>query len=248
MPRLTIAAAQYSAVAADIDRNLDHHLTFIRQAAAQHVQLLIFPELSLTGYELNAARRLALTLDDPRLQPLADAAKQQQMTLVVGAPLNDGTELFIGALTFSPDGNRNAYTKQHLHGAEKEIFYPGNGGPLLTVSQRRIALAICADTAHPEHAADAAIAGAEIYAAGVLVSQAGYPIDSSNLASYAQQHGIVTLMANHAGPTGGWIPAGRSAIWDETGQQVASVPDSTQGLLIAENRPNGWHGRYCRLS
>lgn len=102
MPRLIIAAAQYHAVAADIERNLNHHLRFIRQAAAQHVQLLIFPELSLTGYELNAASRLALTLDDPRLQPLADAAKQQQMTLVVGAPLNDGTELFIGALTFRP--------------------------------------------------------------------------------------------------------------------------------------------------
>ena len=52
MPCFTLAAAQYPAAAADIACNLERHLEFVAQAAEQQVQLLVFPELSLSGYEL----------------------------------------------------------------------------------------------------------------------------------------------------------------------------------------------------
>ncbi|MDQ9672746.1 nitrilase-related carbon-nitrogen hydrolase, partial [Serratia marcescens] len=67
--------------------NLERHLEFVAQAADQQVQLLVFPELSLSGYELTDAAELALTLGDPRLQPLSAAAQSRQMTIIVGAPL-----------------------------------------------------------------------------------------------------------------------------------------------------------------
>ncbi|WP_338131590.1 nitrilase-related carbon-nitrogen hydrolase [Serratia marcescens] len=86
MSCFTLAAAQYPAAAADIACNLERHLEFVAQAAQQQVQLLVFPELSLSGYELADAAELALTLGDPRLQPLAAAAQSHQMTIVVGAP------------------------------------------------------------------------------------------------------------------------------------------------------------------
>lgn len=141
-----------------------------------------------------------------------------------------------------------AYTKQHLHGAEQQRFLPGNGGTLLEIHRQRIALAICADTSQPGHASAAALAGAQIYAAGVLISEAGYAKDSAALAGYARHYGMVTLMANHAAPTGGWIPAGRSAIWDDTGALLVAAPDDAPGLIIADKARDGWHGRLCRLS
>lgn len=248
MPCFTLAAAQYPAAAANIACNLERHLEFVAQAAEQQVQLLVFPELSLSGYELADAAELALTLGDPRLQPLAAAAQSHQMTIIVGAPLRSGQALHIAALIFHPNGAVAAYTKQHLHGAEQQRFLPGNGGTLLEIHRQRIALTICADTSQAGHASAAALAGAQIYAAGVLVSEAGYAKDSATLAGYARRYGMVTLMANHAAPTGGWIPAGRSAIWDETGALLVAAPDDAPGLVIADKTRDGWHGRLCRLS
>jgi len=224
MPCFTLAAAQYPAAAANIACNLERHLEFVAQAAEQQVQLLVFPELSLSGYELADAAELALTLGDPRLQPLAAAAQSHQMTIIVGAPLCSGQALHIAALIFHPNGAVAAYTKQHLHGAEQQRFLPGNGGTLLEIHRQRIALAICADTSQAGHASAAALAG------------------------YARRYGMVTLMANHAAPTGGWIPAGRSAIWDETGALLVAAPDDAPGLIIADKTRDGWHGRLCRLS
>lgn len=102
MPCFTLAAAQYPAAAANIACNLERHLEFVAQAAEQQVQLLVFPELSLSGYELADAAELALTLGDPRLQPLAAAAQSHQMTIIVGAPLRSGQALHIAALIFPP--------------------------------------------------------------------------------------------------------------------------------------------------
>lgn len=248
MSCLTLAAAQYPAAAANIACNLERHLEFVAQAAAQQVQLLVFPELSLSGYELANAAELALTLDDLRLLPLSAAAQSRQMTIIVGTPLRSGPALHIAALIFPPNGALTTYTKQHLHGAEQQYFAPGDGGSLLELHHHNIALAICADTSELDHASAAARAGAHIYAAGVLVSEAGYAKDSAALADYARRYGMLTLMANHAAPTGGWIPAGRSAIWDNTGALLVAAPDDASSLIIADKTSDGWHGRRCRLS
>lgn len=218
MSCITLAAAQYPLRRPISPATLNVTLNLLRRQQISMVQLLVFPELSLSGYELAYAPELALTLDDHRLLPLSAAAQSRQMTIIVGAPLRSGPALHIAALIFHPNGALATYTKQHLHGAEQQYFAPGEGSSLLELHHHNIALAICADTSEPGHASAAARAGAHIYAAGVLVSEAGYAKDSIALADYARRYGMVTLMANHAAPTGGWIPAGRSAIWDNKGE------------------------------
>ena len=56
---ITIAAAQSTSVKADVEQNVQIHIRFIRHAARNNVRLIVFPELSLTGYEP------ALELDGP---------------------------------------------------------------------------------------------------------------------------------------------------------------------------------------
>ena len=65
---------------ADLPRNLDDHLRLMRIAQARGVRLLVFPELSLTGYEPTAAAALAQPADTPLLQPLRQLAEQARMT------------------------------------------------------------------------------------------------------------------------------------------------------------------------
>ena len=245
MPSIRLAAAQSVSVAGDIASNVLVHTRFIASAHRAGVDLLVFPELSLSGYELPLLRECALRPDDSRLAPIRDMARQTQMTVVVGAPLacEIGALPSIAAFTFFPDGTTSIYCKQHLHSSEEKYAVAGE-----KTSRRHdllgesYSLAICADTSHEQHAADAAATGASLYLAGVLVSEGGYPADSSNLQRYAASLNVGVLMANHGGPSGAYISAGRSAFWAPGGRLVAAAPGTGSLLLVASSYSGEWTG------
>ncbi len=237
-----VAAIQSASVKGDIAGNLSRHLALARQAAALGVRLALFPELSLTGYEPDVAAATALRGDDARLAPLSELAQSNGMTIVAGAPLRIGGALYIGAISFLPDGRVAEYTKQHLHDGEDAVFTAGCGGTALLIEGIAAALAVCADFTHASHAEAAALAGAKLYAASALVSPGGYAKDSEILRGYAERHAMPVLMSNHGGPTGGWQSAGRSALWDERGRLVVEGGEG-ECLVLASRTAGGWQGR-----
>jgi predicted amidohydrolase len=162
------------------------------------------------------------------------------MTVVAGLPVreSDGS-LSLAAVTFRPSGGKLVYTKQNLHGREKEIFAPGIGGPDYAITGVAIGLAICADTANPRHAEQAAQRGVMVYASSAFVSEPGYAEDSARLGGYAAQHSMSVLLANHAGSTGGVASAGKSAIWASGGKLVAACPDNSEALLFGKRISSG---------
>lgn len=245
MKSLDICAAQYCSVAGDLNANIDRHLQFMRLAAKQSVEFLMFPELSLTGYEPSVARELAQAPGAEILQPLRELAKQLEITTVIGLPLrlDGGDPIFIGSLIFAADGSQGAYTKQHLHPGEEAVFSSGNGGALLNIGSEHIALSICADFMHASHVQAAAKVGAGVYATSVLISDNGYLCDSGLLKGYAQEHSLGVLMANHGAPSGGWSCAGRSAFWAPGGQLVVSAAGTGDCLIIARRRQGIWQGQ-----
>ncbi|WP_153784960.1 carbon-nitrogen hydrolase family protein [Pseudomonas sp. EMN2] len=245
MQEAIFAAAQCAIRDGDVTANLALHLAFMRQAHEHGVTLLLFPELSLTGYALKTASALAQHLDTPLLAPLRRFAQEAGMTAVVGMPLRVPCQdkPRIAACILHPNGSITAYTKQHLHTGEDVFFGAGSGGELLSVAGVSVALSVCADFTHPEHAAHAAQRGAQVYATGVLIGETGYPADSALLQSYAQQHAMAVLMANHGGSTGGWAAAGRSAFWDDQGRCVAAASGAGNRLLLASRRGGEWTGR-----
>ncbi|WP_395600025.1 carbon-nitrogen hydrolase family protein [Pseudomonas sp. B19125] len=245
MTALTLAAAQTTSIAGDVPGNIQGHLRFMQAAAEQGVQLLVFPELSLTGYEPAVAAQLAITPEDVLLAPLREMAQELRMTAVVGMPIRlaPGTGVFIGALVLGADGSLAVYTKQHLHPGEEVAFVAGQGGAALEWADDRIALAVCADFSHASHPRLAAEAGATVYAAGVLISEGGYATDSALLQGYAAEHRMLVLMANHGGPSGGYTCAGRSAIWSADGTLLADVPGIGEALVIARRNGEQWTGQ-----
>jgi predicted amidohydrolase len=242
---LTLAAAQSLSIAGDVRANLQRHLTFMRVAAEHAVQLLVFPELSLTGYEPCLAAELAITPEDKLLAPLREMARELRLTAVVGMPIRLAPEagVMIGALVLGADGSLAVYTKQHLHPGEETAFIAGQGGAVLEWVDDRIALAVCADFSHASHPHAAAEAGATVYAAGVLISEAGYATDSTLLQGYAAKHGLLVLMANHGGPSGGYVCAGRSAIWAAGGRLLAAAPGVGDALVLARREGGEWAGQ-----
>jgi predicted amidohydrolase len=251
-----VAVAQTIPVRGNVDTNIEQHLGLIRIAADEQAQVLVFPELSLTGYELDIAPSLAFAQDDPRLDRLMDAASSAAMTLVVGAPVRVGARLCIGACIISRDRTVGWYTKQHLgafsqnaacDGAvpvpEATVFDPGTENPLVHFAGNTAALAVCADTGRPSHPQAAAERGARTYLASMFVIPSELERETANLRAYAQQHAFVVAFANYGGPSGGLAAAGRSAIWSADGTIVARLATRGMGVAVATESRHGWRGR-----
>jgi predicted amidohydrolase len=231
----SMAAAQSTSVPLDVVSNVQNHLRFVEAAAQHGVQWLVFPELSLTGYELAAMPDLVLHADHVLLAPLREAAQRTGMAITVGAPVDSGSALpSIGAITLRPDGQHYVYAKHHLHGSETRFATAGSAQVGLQAwAGQQIASAICADTNYPSHAAQAAAAGACVYAAGILTSANGYAAEAPLWASYAREHAMTVVIANHGGPSGSYLSAGRSGIWGPDGALIVEAAGIGDWLAVA---------------
>lgn len=211
-------------------------------AADRGAELVLFPELSLTGYSRELTHNDAL---DPRhvaLEPLAHVSRTRGIAIVAGSPLASAAGLLISSISFFPDGQTARYSKQHLHAGEEVTFVAGHGGPLLAIGDRTVGLAICAEINHPSHIEKTVERGADVYAASCFLTPAGYEVDCQRLQAYAKRHGVVVLMANSSGPCGGFESAGGSAIWDDAGKLLAVAPAVGEYLVIATRNRSGWVG------
>jgi predicted amidohydrolase len=119
---MKIAAAQTVPADDNVSINIDAHLRLCAIAAAEGVDLVLFPEMSLTGYQREAAGSLAFVAHDSRLGRLREMAVRHTMIIVAGAPILVGAELFIGFFVLQPDRREQIYTKQFLHSGEESAF------------------------------------------------------------------------------------------------------------------------------
>lgn len=259
-PVRAIAAAQTVPVRGDVDANIEHHVRLVHAAAEEQAQVLVFPELSLTGYELDLASELAFSERDPRLDPLVEVASACGMTLIVGAPVRMGSRLYIGAFIVSPDMAVGLYTKQHL-GAfptgvspdgivpppEATVFHAGTYNPLVRFGEHTAAVAVCADTSRPSHPHAAAERGVRTYLASTFIIPSDLERDSARLRSHAERHAMAVVLANYGGRSGGLPAGGGSAIWSEEGALVAQLPRTGAGVVVAIERRDGWRGKTVLL-
>jgi len=240
MHTLTLAAAQYIATPRDVPRNVRRHVRLASLAADHGARLVVFPELSLISYDVDVTRADAISPDDARLAPLADTARNRDIVIVAGAPIIANDALCIGAIIHHPDGRATTYAKEYPAASEQRTFAPGSGGAPLVFDDEVVGLAICADITHPEHARDTARRGATVYAAGSLFSVEDYATDAAHLQRRAADHAMLVLLANYGAPAGGYVSAGQSAVWANTGDLLASAPREGEALVLAVRTPTGW--------
>ena len=224
---MRIAVAQPPVVAYDVAANATTHAGIVRAARAR---LVVFPELSLTGYNLDAA---ALTCDDPRLAPIVAACADTGAYALAGAPVADpcGRE-YIALLLIGGSGVTVAYRKIHLHPPEDQRFAPGDEHVVLELDGRRLGLAICRDASLPEHAAATVAAGAEIYVATTLNS-AEDPRDE-RMAARATANGVHVALACGAGPDGPLLAAGGSGFWRPDGTVIAQAGTAPGETVVTD--------------
>lgn len=260
----SIAVAQTRPVMGDVPANLDEHARLARLAAGEGAQVVVFSELSLTGYELGLAEELAFTEDDPRLSPLLDLATSHRTILVVGAPVRVGPLLHIGAFVLGTDRTTRLYTKRRLGAfppsaacesidgsvppAEATVFQPADHDPLVRFGDGTAAVAVCADIGTPAHPQRAADRGADAYLASMFVIPSDYDGEVAKLSDYARRHRMLTALANFGSPSGGLRSAGRSAIWSETGELLVRLDANGSGIAVVTESPEGYQAHAVMVA
>ena len=226
-------------MAHDVVANVAAHVEAVRRAAAR---LVVLPELSLTGYELDAD---PVDPDDPRLLPLVEACAAAGAVALVGAPVRGdaGTE-HVATLRVDADGVVVVYRKRHLGAAEQQRFTPGPGAATTTVDGHRVGLGICRDTGVAEHLRDVAALRPDLYAAGVVHLPEELDEQRARAVRIARALGAPVVRASCAGPTGPpyAATAGHSAVHAADGtslDEVGAAPGEIARATLAGLRRTG---------
>ena len=229
---MKICLAQIRSGQGDIPGNLLQHQKWIECAVTQGADVIVFPELSLTGYEPQMAQTLATQPEDSRFDVWQTWADTGPITIVAGVPLQAEGGVCIGLVIFQPGQPRQSYAKQYLHPDEEPFFVRGRESPGLIHHHNTLALAICYELSVPAHAERASQNGADIYMASVAKSATGVLTAQQRLAEIARHYGIPVLMVNGIGPSDDFISAGQTAVWNADGVLIGQLDDKHEGLLL----------------
>ncbi|MFC5408753.1 carbon-nitrogen hydrolase family protein [Larkinella bovis] len=229
---MKLCVAQTRPIKGDMARNRAKHTQCIELAVSQGADLIIFPELSITGYEPALAHELATTPDDRRFADFQTLSDAHAIIIGVGLPTPTEAGVCITMALFHPNQPWQTYSKQYLHADEEPFFVSGRNATLLVRNQPTIALAICYELSIAEHAQRAAEQGAEIYIASVAKTAQGVEKAFQRLVDIAGTYAMTVLMANSVGPSDDFVSGGKTAIWNPAGRLLAHLNDTDEGILV----------------
>jgi predicted amidohydrolase len=250
MKPVRIALAQIAPRLGMLDENLARHHTLIDEARSQSADLVVFPELGLTGYLLqDLAEDVAMRLDDPRLAELA-AATTGLSVVVSFVEESADHRLFIAAALIEDGEIRHVHRKLHLptYGLFDERRFFAAGDLLRAVPSRLgagIGLAVCEDFWHLGVPQLLALDGAQILIN--VSSSPGRDLAATNevglgtatswrtlMRTYAQLTTSFVVFCNRVGVDESISFWGGSEVIAPNGEAVFRAPLFEEGLFLAD--------------
>ena len=258
---MKIALAQMAVALGSLEQNLARHLEAARLAATQGADLVIFPELSLTGYDVRErAAELALSAQSSALEPLVEAS--QEIDLLCGfIELGEDYRLFNSCAYFAGGAVRHVHRKVYLptYGIFEEGRYFAAGDQVrsfdLWADESRLAKAsgggrlrcgviICEELWHPSVAYLLAQDGAQMLLAQVAAADkgerdgegraAGLTSWEALAAAAALSSGAFLALANRTGVEGALRFFGSSFVADPRGRVIGRALPYEEELRVCE--------------
>jgi len=231
---MKICVAQTRPVTGDIEQNILRHKEVIHRATSLGSDVIIFPELSLTGYEPTLAKDLAIDLNDNRLDDFQTMSNAHKITIGAGIPVRTAKGITISMIIFQPHRERIAYSKKYIHPDEEEFFIAGQNFPTLAIAGHTIALAICYELSVSAHTDEAFRNGTAIYIASVAKFTKRIDKAMQQLSEIAGTKHAFVLMSNAIGPADGATCAGKTAAWNTNSTLINALSESQEGILILD--------------
>jgi predicted amidohydrolase len=231
---MKLCVAQLKPVDGDIRSNVVAHVRLIELAVSYGAEMVLFPELSVTGYDRALARDLAIELDDSRFDVFQTISDARQITLGIGAPTKHREGVRISLLLLRPHRARTLYSKLHLHAGEEAFFVPGLPATGVLDGRPKVALAICYEASVPEHAAAAHKNGAGVYLASFAYTVGGIDEGLARLSEIAREYSMTVLMSNCIGRSERWQWAGKTSVWNGRGEVLSQLDDAHEGIIVID--------------
>ena len=260
--KLTIALAQLNTRLGVVEANLEKHLRMIGEAQAAGADLVVFPELSLTGYVLqDLASTVAHrpTLDDPVFNALLQAS--EKIDLVVGFVDEDARNRFFIAAAYLAQGkvvhvHHKVYLPTYGLFDEGRFFAWGDGIQAFDTRFGRAGILICEDFWHASPPYLLWLDGADLMlftsaspGRGLTTEpqlESARWVEHINQA-YASLFTTFVAHANRVGYEDGLNFWGGSTVFDPNGELLAQAPYHQEGLTLAQIDLNQLHRTRARL-
>ncbi len=233
--KIKITLAQLNVVYGDFSANREKAFSAIQAAAASGSDLILFPELWSSGYDLSNSRKYA-ELNETLLPQLQTISDENQISITGSLIESRDNSLFNTFAWVRPGAALLRYNKIHLFQllGEKDHLSPGNRPVMGSFKGFTVGLSICYDLRFPDLF--------RIYAgngASLLLLCAEWPairIDHWNLLTQARAVENQTFLAavNAVGPSGNEVFGGCSRVVDPSGKILAECPSDGESLLQVE--------------
>jgi predicted amidohydrolase len=238
---LTLAVWQCTSLPVQVAANLERLDTAAARARAAGADLLLTPEMFLTGYSigLDAVRALAQPRDSDYAQAVARIAQTHGIAIVWGYPESDPSGALYNAaqMTSAKGVALLHYRKTHLYGTlDRAQFSAGavdaDNHQLAELNGWKLGLLICYDVEFPENPRRLALAGADC----VLVPTANMDrydfVPDTLVPTRAFENQVALAYANYCGPEGNLRYGGLSSVVDALGRPLAKA-GRVDALLLA---------------
>ncbi|GEO85474.1 MULTISPECIES: carbon-nitrogen hydrolase family protein [Alphaproteobacteria] len=242
---MLISLYQMQPISGDAAGNLSKIAQAAAAASDMGADLLVTPELSVSGYALSPAQfsEIAEGRDGDIIGALREIAAEFEIAVCAGFPERDGDVVYNSAVLVRPEGGTEFYRKTHLYGdGERAAFAPGTEGPcVFDFAGIRTGMLICYDVEFPEYVRSLALAGAELVLvptalpAGIISRRVADMV----VPTRAFENGLFIAYADLCGEEGALSYSGRSAVVGPDGDELARA-GLRETLLVSEIDPTAY--------
>lgn len=228
------AVLQTASRAGDMQGNISRTDALLESAARSKAQLIVLPELCISGYQLRDAKEARSCCErvpgGPSTARWAEFAKSHDVCIVGGVCERGREGLFNTAVVVGPDGYIGAYRKTHLWDDEKTLFLPGDRLRSFDTPLGRLGVMICYDNYFPEVSSALAASGAEVIC-HPLATDSSFDMLIDRVRS--MEDGVFIAAANLCGSDRKLEFIGQSQMTDAQGRVVASAGASEESVTTS---------------
>ena len=232
MRELKVAVVQMQPELGKMQENISRMVETIRKiATTQPVDIIVFPELSVTGYEGGQRfTQMAQRVPGAVTNIIGQAAHDFAVHVVIGMAIRRDVEavLYNGAVLIAPDGEAEAeYRKVHLQADERLVFRPGRKIKPIETEVGTIGIMLGWDLTFPEVARNLVLQGAEALLVPAAWESKNIAMWRTLLMARAYENDVFVAAANRFGEEPSYVFGGQSAILAPGGELLAVIEDES---------------------
>lgn len=222
---MNISLAQFKPVLKDTQHNMEKMKEYMREAKKAKADIVLFPEMALTGYLLKeAVKEYAEEVDGPLIQSLKEICKEVNIAIIVSFPEKEGHLYYISCLYIDEKGEiLGKYRKTHLFDTERHYFSKGKDYPVLNTKFGKVGMMICYDLEFPEVARMLRMQGADIIFIPTANMKPYEEYQNVYVRSRAMENEIPVVICNRLGQEGDLEFFGNSMVVDHKGSVLLNA-------------------------